>query len=83
MTRYRLSTTTPVTQSAATVDDAYKGCVVTFKGHRLRVEAEPIRQAGRIHLEGREDRDGCPYVRRWYFANLPVVRIERGSGVRA
>ena len=60
----------------ATIGDAVKGCVVVFKGHALRVEAEPVRRpGGRIMLEGRENRNGCPYVRRWYFSNLPVVRI--------
>lgn len=59
-----------------TVSDARKGSIVRFKGHALRVEAEPIRKGQRIMLEGRENRDGCPYVRRWYFANVPVVSID-------
>lgn len=59
-----------------TVGDATIGDVVRFKSHALRVEAEPVRKGTRIMLEGREDRNGCPYVRRWYFANLPAV-IER------
>lgn len=61
-----------------TIGDVESGDIVRFKGHALRVEAEPFRKGTRVRLEGREDRDGCPYVRRWYFASMPVV-IERGE----
>lgn len=60
-----------------TLDNACKGDVIRFKGHALRVEADPIRRGTRIYLEGRENRDGCPYVRKWYFRNFEVVAIER------
>jgi hypothetical protein len=59
-----------------TIGDVQRGDIVRFKGHALRVEAEPVRRNGRVRLEGRENRDGCPYVQRWYFANLPVT-VER------
>ena len=62
-----------------TVSDARKGDIVRFRGHALRVEAEPTRKGQRIMLEGRENRNGCPYVRRWYFTNVPVVSIERAD----
>ena len=54
------------------IRNARKGNVVRFKAHALRVEAEPEIRGNRIRLEGRENRDGCPYVSRWYFCNLPV-----------
>jgi len=63
----------------AVVGDAYKGAVVVFKSHSLRVEAEPLRKGNRIMLEGRENRGGCPYVHRWYFSNLPVMRIDAAA----
>lgn len=58
---------------AATVGDAKRCDVVEFKSHALRVEDEPLRQGTRVRLSGRENRDGCPFVHRWYFANLPCV----------
>lgn len=57
----------------ATVGQATKGCVVRFKSHALRVETEPLRQGNRIRLQGRENRDGCPIVTRWYFTNQPCT----------
>ena len=69
---------TPRLREVAVTGDARKGDIISFKGHALRVEAEPLRQGRRIRLEGREDRDGCPYVTRWYFDNLPV-QIERAE----
>ena len=59
-----------------TVGDVKLGDVAVFKGHKLRVEKEPIRKGRRIQLQGRENRNGCPYVVRWYFDNVPLVRIE-------
>lgn len=59
-----------------TIADVRRGDVVRFKQHALRVEAEPVRKGRRIRLEGRENRNGCPYVYRWYFDNVPC-RIER------
>ena len=55
--------------------EARKGSVIVFKSHTLRVEAEPVRQGRRIRIEGRESRDGCPYVVRWYFDNI-ACRVE-------
>jgi len=54
-----------------TIGQAKKGDIVRFKSHALRVETEPLRQGRRIRLQGRENRDGCPYVTRWYFDNVP------------
>lgn len=59
-----------------TIADAYRGCVVVFRRHKLRVESEPLRQGARVRLEGRENRGACAFVRRWYFASQSVVRIE-------
>ena len=57
----------------ATIGDVRLGDIVEFKSHALRVENEPLRKGTRIRLSGRESRDGCPFVYRWYFANLPCV----------
>ena len=62
---------------ATTIGLARKGDIVEFRSHRLRVEAEPEIRGNRIRLEGRESRDGCAHVSRWYFCNLPVVSIVR------
>ena len=64
------------TSARATVGQAFLGCIVRFKGHSLRVETEPLRQGNRIRLQGRENRDGCPLVTRWYFSNI-ACSIER------
>jgi hypothetical protein len=57
-----------------------RGDVVRFKGHALRVEAEPRFNSSRtrVNLSGRENRDGCPMVSRWYFTNL-AVEIEKSG----
>lgn len=60
-----------------TIGDLKKGDIARFKGHSFRVETDPKREGTRVYLEGRENRDGCPYVRRWYFASLPLVAIEQ------
>lgn len=54
-----------------TIGAVKKGDIVDFKGHALRVEEEPLRKGVRVRLSGRENRNGCPYVHRWYFANFP------------
>ncbi len=65
----------------ATVGQAKKGDVVEFKGHALRVETEPLTQGNRIRLQGRENRNGCPYVTRWYFTNVPcIIRAAAAEG---
>lgn len=53
-----------------------RGDIVRFKGHSLRVEEDPHRAGNRVRLSGREDRNGAPYVHRWYFANVQAV-VER------
>ena len=58
------------------IGTARRGDVIRFKAHALRIETEPLIRGNRIRLEGRENRDGCPYVSRWYFSNL-AVSIER------
>ena len=54
-----------------TMRDVRMGDVVRFKKHALRVEETPVWQGRRVCLSGRESRDGCPYVTRWYFDNVP------------
>lgn len=66
---------------AGTISDARKGDVVHFKGHKLRVEADPVVKGCRVMLQGRESRGGCPYVRRWYFGNFPVRIAPRPEAV--
>lgn len=61
-----------------TIGNVQRGDVVRFKSHALRVESEPLRQGNRVRLQGRENRDGCPFVTRWYFANVPC-EIETGN----
>ncbi len=62
-----------------TVNNLRCGDIAVFKSHKLRVEKEPVRKGRRIKLQGRENRNGCPYVTRWYFDNVPLVRIEGGE----
>ena len=64
-----------------TIKQARRGDVVRFKGHALRVERDPVVNGRRIRLEGRENRDGCPYVVRWYFDNVQC-NIEREAGAK-
>lgn len=61
------------------IGDVKRGDIVRFQSHALRVETEPLRKGRRIRLQGRESRDGCPYVTRWYFDNVECS-IERGGG---
>jgi hypothetical protein len=67
--------------TAGTIADVRKGDVVHFRTHSLRVETDPLRKVQRVRLQGRESRNGCPYVTRWYFANVPCV-IERAEGAK-
>lgn len=67
-----------MSRARAPLSDVRRGDVVRFQKHALRVEEEPVLRGNRICLSGRENRDGCPYVHRWYFSNV-LAEIERGQ----